>query len=81
MQQIELNDREIMFLSDALNEKSDEIKNEIEILQGELQEDNQNPELDELMIEMSQDLALCTTIQQKIEKYFNSPEFTDISEG
>jgi len=47
MQQIELNDREIMFLSDALNEKSDEIKNEIEILQGELQEDNQNPELDE----------------------------------
>jgi len=77
----QFNDREMMHLSELINDQHDSLTSDLECYQEELQELGMDPELDELHIELSQDLAFCTSIQQKIEKYFNSPEFTGISEG
>ena len=81
MQKLEFNTREMMHLSELINSQHDSLTSELECLNEELEEQKTDLELDELHIELSQDLAFCTSIQQKIEKYFNSPEFTGISEG
>ena len=62
-----LNDRELLFLSDLLNAKSEAIKDEFESYQEEITGQGADPETDDLLIEMQADLAICSNLIQKIQ--------------
>jgi len=64
MENIELNHREILFLSDLLGEEQIDIACQLEETRGDA-------ELDNLRLEMSQELAFCKSIREKLEKVMN----------
>jgi len=57
---IEINDREMLFLSDLLGMEQNDISDELE-------EIARDPDLDNLRLEMRQDLALCKSILAKLQ--------------
>ena len=64
MENIKLNHREILFLSDLMGERKQDISDELEEIATD-------PDLDNLRIEMRQDIALCESIRAKLEKVMN----------
>ena len=63
----QLNDREFMFLSDLLNGASDNIKTELEAYQDEANNFEQPEDMQDIINEMEQDIAICQSIIKKIQ--------------
>ena len=61
------NDRERMFLSDLLNSKLDDITAELEAYQDESANFEQPEDMQDIINEMEQDIAICQSIIKKIQ--------------